>query len=369
MKNESQMSEKTYSIPAPRMKAAILQAVNTPLSIRSDIESPALRRGQVLVKLAYSGVCHSQLMEVRGKRGEDKYLPHLLGHEGSGIVVETGADVTKVRAGDRVVLGWIKGSGIEAGGAQYKCGDETFNAGGVTTFNEYAVVSENRCVKIPEGVPMDVAVLFGCAVLTGAGIVTNTVRPAPGSSVAIFGLGGIGLSALMALASFECPLIIAVDISEDKLQMAREFGATHTINAGAHNPVEVIRELTEGRGTDYTIEAAGRAETIEQAFDAVKRGGGLCVFASHPAHGKRISLDPYELICGKQIMGSWGGASNPDHDIPMFAKLYLDSKLPLDKLITQRYRLDDINQALDDLEQNRVGRPLIEIDPTLGAVK
>lgn len=353
---------------ALRFSAAVLKMPNSPLRIRHDIEPPVLRHGQVLVKLAYSGVCHSQLMEVRGKRGDDKYLPHLLGHEGSGIVVETGPSVTKVCPGDRVILGWIKGSGIEAGGVQYKCEDGVINSGSVTTFNDYAVVSENRCVKIPEGVPMDVAVLFGCAVLTGAGIVTNTVRPAKGSSVAIFGLGGIGLSALMALKLFDCASIIAVDISENKLQLAREFGATHTINASEHDPVEAIRELTNGRGADYTIEAAGRSETIEQAFDAVRRGGGLCVFASHPEHGGRISLDPYELICGKQIMGSWGGASNPDRDIPLFAKLYLEGKLPLDKLLTQRYRLDEINQALDDLEQNRVGRPLIVIDPTLDKI-
>jgi S-(hydroxymethyl)glutathione dehydrogenase/alcohol dehydrogenase len=350
------------------MKAGVLQALNTPLHIRNDIELPALSRGQVLVKLAFSGVCHSQLMEVRGKRGEDAYLPHLLGHEGSGIVVEIGSDVTKVKSGDRVVLGWIKGRGIEAGGAKYKCSDGILNAGGVTTFNDYAVVSENRCVVVPEGVPMDIAALFGCAVLTGAGIITNTVRPAKGSTVAIFGLGGIGLSALMGLALFDCALVIAVDISEDKLRLATEFGATHTINAGERDPVEAIRELTQGRGADYTIEAAGRSETIEQAFDAVRRGGGLCVFASHPAHGSRISLDPFELICGKQIMGSWGGSSDPDSDIPMFAKLYLEGKLPLDKLITQRYHLDDINQALDDLERNKVVRPLIEIDSTLGAV-
>ena len=126
------------------MKAAVLQKLNTPLHIRSDIQLPKLRRGQVMVKLAYSGVCHSQLMEARGRRGEDAYLPHLLGHEGSGVVVETGPDVAKVQSGDRVVLGWIKGSGIEAGGVQYKCSDGILNGGGVTTFNDYAVVSENR---------------------------------------------------------------------------------------------------------------------------------------------------------------------------------------------------------------------------------
>ena len=350
------------------MKAAVLQALNTPLRMRNDIELPTLRPGQVLVKLAYSGVCHSQLMEARGKRGEDAYLPHLLGHEGSGVVIKIGPDVAKVQSGERVVLGWIKGAGIEAGGVQYKSPDGILNAGAVTTFNDYAVVSENRCVRVPDGVPMDIAALFGCAVLTGAGIITNSVRPINGSSVAIFGLGGIGLSALMGLVLFDCAMVIAVDISENKLRLATEFGATHTINAGECDPVQAIRDLTDGRGADYTIEAAGRSDTIEKAFDAVRRGGGLCVFASHPAHGSRISLDPFEMICGKQIMGSWGGGSDPDRDIPIYADLYLKGKLPLDKLITQRYSLEDVNQALDDLEQNLVVRPIITIDSSLGEV-
>lgn len=349
------------------MKAAVLTTPNAPLQIRTDIVVPTLKRGQVLVKLAYSGVCHSQLMEARGRRGDDAHLPHLLGHEGSGVVIETGIDVCKVRSGDRVVLGWIKGCGIDAGGVQYTCADGVVNAGGVTTFNEYAVVSENRCVKLPRGVPLDVAVLFGCAVLTGAGIVTNTVRPGPGSTVAILGLGGIGLSALMALTLFDCAKVIAVDISAEKLNLSREFGATDVVNSADGDPVKAILELTGGRGTDYAIEAAGQSETIEQAFASVRRGGGVCVFASHPEHGRRISLDPYELICGKQIRGSWGGASDPDRDIPQFADLYLQGKLPLEKLLSKRYSLDNINQALDDMEQHRVGRPLVEIDTALNA--
>ena len=351
------------------MKAAVLHTTNIALRVRNDIELPVLCHGQVLVKLAYSGVCHSQLMEARGRRGEDAYLPHLLGHEGSGVVVEIGPDVAKVRSGDRVVLGWIKGSGIEAGGVQYKCPDGILNGGGVTTFNDYAVVSENRCVKVPDDLPMDIAALFGCAVLTGAGIITNSVRPTKDSSIAIFGLGGIGLSALMGLVLFDCKMVIAVDILENRLQLAKEFGATHTINASVCDPVQAIRDLTDGRGANYTVEAAGRSDTIEKAFDAVRRGGGLCVFASHPSHGSRISLDPFEMICGKKIIGSWGGGSNPDRDIPIYADLYLKGKLPLDKLITNRYSLEEVNQALDDLEQNKVVRPLIVIDPSLQDVK
>ena len=350
------------------MKAAVLNRINEPLNIIEDIEYSHPGRGQVLVKLAYSGVCHSQLMELQGRRGPDLYLPHLLGHEGSGQVVALGEGVTKVCLGELVILGWIKGSGLEGGAVQYNCRHlpEKINAGGVTTFNEYALVSENRLVPLPVGVPMDIAVLFGCAVPTGAGIITNDLQPFVGSTVAVFGLGGIGMSALMATMLFQCEKVIAVDISADKLVLARSFGATHTIDASVSDPVIEIQTLTNGIGVDYAVEASGQIKVIEQAFTSIRRGGGVCVFASHPAQGSVISIDPYELICGKQIRGSWGGGSNPDVDIPIFAELYLQGKLPLEKLITKRYSLEAINEALDDLEGHRVGRPLIEIDVTIG---
>jgi len=350
------------------MKAAVLSRLNKPLEVMTGIEYGSPGPGQVLVKLAYSGVCHSQLMEVRGRRGVDAYLPHLLGHEGTGKVIEVGAGVEKVKPGELVVLGWIKGGGQDGGGVRYRCAcmPQQINAGGVTTFNEYALVSENRIVPLPVGVPLDVGVMLGCAVPTGAGIITNDLRPAPGSSVAIFGLGGIGMSALMATMLFECAKVIAIDVSADKLVLAASFGATHTINAMQADPVSEILAYTSGLGVDYAVEASGQAPVIEQAFASVRRGGGVCVFASHPEHGKHISIDPYELICGKEIRGSWGGSSNPDRDIPIFAKLYLEGRLPLEKLITKRYPLDAINEALDDLEHHRVGRPLIQIDTTLG---
>ena len=351
------------------MTAAVLCSLNEPLKLMPGVEYSSPSRGQVLVKLAYSGVCHSQLMEARGRRGVDAYLPHLLGHEGSGQVIEVGEGVSKVSPGDLVILGWIKGSGLDCGGVQYSCASlpQTINAGGVTTFNEYALVSENRVVPLPEGVPMDIAVLFGCAVPTGAGIVTNDLRPNSGSTVAIFGLGGIGMSALMATMLFQCSKVVAVDVSAYKLSLARSFGATHTIDASISDPVSEILALTGGLGLDYAVEASGQIKVIEQAFASVRRGGGECVFATHPEHGNKISIDPYELICGKQIRGSWGGGSNIDRDIPIFAQLYLDGKLPLQKLITKRYSLDAINEALDDLEQQRVGRPLIEIDTSIGS--
>lgn len=347
------------------MKAAVLTELGKPLAIVTDLRVPDLKPGQVLVQLAFSGVCHSQLMEVRGLRGEDRWLPHLLGHEGSGKVVAVGANVTKVAPGDYVILGWIKGAGIEAGGAHY-CGDgRRVNAGGVTTFNEQAVVSENRLVQMPKGLPLDIAVLFGCAVPTGVGLVTNELKPVPGTSVAVFGLGGIGMSALLATALHDFAKVIAVDVSEQKLAMAREFGADVTINAAKTDPVQEIRRITNGKGVDYALEASGNCQVIEAAFEATREGGGLCVFASHPSQGEKIRLDPHALISGKQIRGSWGGACDPDVDIPKFAELYLAGRLPLEKLITTRYTLEQINQAIDDMADGLVGRPIIEIAPDI----
>lgn len=347
------------------MKAAVLEKISCPLSMISDVEIPSLGEGQVLVQIAYSGVCHSQLMEARGARGEDRFLPHLLGHEGTGRVEAVGGGVTKVKPGDWVVLGWIKGEGLDGGGVKYMHSGRQINAGGVTTFNEKAVVAENRLVHLPHGVPLDVGVLFGCALPTGAGIVTNTIKPKKGSTLAVFGLGGIGLSALMATQLFECSKVIAIDVNAEKLELARDFGASVTIDARSGDVLAQIREMTEGAGLDYAVEATGLTTSIELAFEAVRRNGGLCVFASHPSHGSRISLDPFELICGKHIEGSWGGGCKPDEDIPRFAELYRNGRLPLEKLITKRYRLNEINEALDDLEAQRVGRPLIEISPEL----
>ena len=344
--------------------AAVLYELNQPLKIQ-ELILPPLKEGQVLVKLAYSGVCHSQLMEVRGKRGVDRYLPHLLGHEGSGTVVEVGKGVTKIKPGDQVILGWIKGVGMDVPGPIYQKDGKTINAGPVTTFTEYSIVSENRCVRLPKGIPIDCAVLFGCALPTGMGIVTNQVNPEKGSTVALFGLGGIGICALLALRRYECRLLIAVDIKDNKLELAKEFGATHTINAAKHDPLQAIHEITDGRGVDYGIETAGLVSTIETAFQAVRKFGGLCVFASHPAFGDKIQIDPHDLISGKRIEGSWGGSSNPDQDTPKFARFYQEGNLPLERLLSRRYRLAEINQALNDLERGDMLRGLIELDQDL----
>jgi len=347
-----------------KTKAAILYEINEPLQVE-ELTIPDLQPGQVLVKLAYSGVCRSQLMEVRGHRGKDKYLPHLLGHEGTGRVVDIGQKVKKVSPGDYVILSWIVSSGSNAGGTKYQKGETVINAGPVTTFSGYSIVSENRCVKLPDELPLDVGALLGCAFPTGAGMIFNEINLQPESSIAIFGLGGVGISALVGARVFRCRTIIAVDVENDKLELARDLGAHYIVNGMKNNPVEIIRDITNDKGVDYSIEAAGLVSTIEQAFESVRMAGGLCVFATHPKIGNKIKLDPFDFICGKQIKGSWGGKCDLDRDIPRFARLYAEGKLPLDKLINQRYSLEAINTALEDLELKKVVRALIEIDTEL----
>ena len=344
-----------------RTRAAVLYNAGARLVIEDEVEIPALRRGQVLVRVLCSGVCRSQLMEVRGKRGEDLYLPHMLGHEGVGLVLAVGPDVTKVSVGTKTVLTWIRSTGIDAGGSLFTKASTSINAGPVTTFTEHAVVSENRCVPLPAGVPDDVGSLFGCALLTGAGMVFNTIQPAREDRVAVWGLGGVGLSALAAFRVCGCRQIIAVDVETSKLELARAFGATDVVDAAHGDPVADVRSLAGGDGVDHAVEAAGRAATIEQAFLGVRKGGGRCVFASHPEAGETIRLDPHELISGRKIEGSWGGDSKPDDDIARLAELYREQGLPLDRMITHRFCLEEINDALDLLEHGGAGRALIEM--------
>lgn len=344
-----------------KTRAAILHETGRPLVVVDDLEVCPPEDGQVLVKVAYSGVCRSQLMEVCGGRGEDPYLPHLLGHEGSGVVIGIGPGVSKVAAGDRVVLTWIKGTGADAAGGRYARDGSTVNAGPIVTFAQHVVVSENRCVKLPDGVPMDVAALLGCAVPTGAGVVFSRMQPKRTSSMAVFGLGGVGLSALMAAAIHGCSPIVAVDVDDNKLSLARELGATTVVNARKADPIEVIRSVADG-GVDFAVEAAGRASTIQQAFECVRDHGGLCVFTSHPPEQERICLEPHAFHRGKKIEGSWGGGTDPDRDIPMYAVKYGEGVLPLEKLISHRFSLENVNEALDALESGKALRVLLEME-------
>lgn len=341
--------------------AAVLYKVKEPLRI-DEIGVPRLQRGQVLVSVAYSGVCHTQLLEVQGKRGDDRFVPHTLGHEASGTVMEVGDGVRKVRPGDRVVLSWMRGSGLEVESTTYAGSSGPINSGAVSTFMHMTVTCENRVTPVPPTMPLQQAALLGCAVPTGAGTIVNTARVRAGESVAVFGVGGVGLSAVLAADLIHASPIIAVDIIDQKLQQAVAFGATHTIDAKNVDPLTAIMDITRGRGVDYAIEAAGRRQSMETAFRCVRERGGVCVLAGNLPHQQKIELDPMDLIKGRRIVGSTGGETDPDCDIPIYADLYLRGRLNLDPLITHLLPLKDVNAALDDLAEKRAGRVLLEMN-------
>lgn len=342
------------------MKAAVLRKLDAPLSLE-ELAAPPPGRGQVRVRIAATGVCHTQVLEARGKRGEDRFLPHLLGHEAAGVVEETGAEVTRVRPGDHVVVTWIKGAGISAAGVQYRdARGNVVNAGPVATFADSAIVSEDRVTPVRKDMPLDLAALLGCAVATGAGAVFNTARVKPGQSVAVYGAGGIGLNAIQAAALSGAGIVAAVDVHDPKLSQARAFGATHAVNARAQDPVAALRGITGGKGVDWAIESAGRRESMEAAFASVRQGGGTAILIGNLPMGDPISIDPFQLICGKRLVGCWGGDTVPDRDLPRYADLFLEGKLKLAELLTHRFRLDQANEALEALERGEVGRAILE---------
>ncbi len=343
-----------------KTKAAVLFEAGRPLRIL-ELTIPDLGPGQVLVDIAYSGVCHSQLNEVRGHKGPDRYLPHTLGHEGAGTVVAVGPGVAKTRPGDAVVLSWLKGSGADVPGTVYDSGEGPINSGAISTFMRRTVTCENRVTVVPESMPGELGALLGCAIPTGAGVVFNSSGLARGDAVAVFGVGGVGLSAVMGAASVGAAPIIAVDLVAGKLAKARELGATHTVNASEGDPVAAIRSLTGGRGVRVAIECAGQVAAMEAAFESVISGGGLCIVAGNPPHGQTLRVNPYSLIGGKRLVGTWGGESRPDVDIPRYVDLFLAGRLPLGKLETVQYPLDQVNEALADLEEGRVLRAMIRM--------
>lgn len=339
--------------------AAVLVELGKPLEL-ADLEIPVLKPGQCLIEIAFSGVCHTQVGEVRGHRGEDKFLPHCLGHEGSGYVREVGAGVTKVKPGDAVILSWIKASGMDVPGSVYDWNGRKVNAGGITTFANHAVIAENRLTVIPEGLSLRHAALIGCAVPTGAGVVFNTAQPRPGQSVVVFGVGGIGNCAVAAASASGCVPVIAVDINPDKLELAKKFGATHVIDSKKSDAVAEIQKIVKG-GVDFAIEATGVPAVMRAALSCVRQQGGTAVVIGNARFGDKLEFDPRELNMGKRLFGTWGGDNVPDRDYPRYARLMASGKLNLEPLLSKSYALTEVNSAIDDLEQGRAARPLIQM--------
>ena len=340
------------------MKAAVLRSFDAPLSVE-ELDIPEPGRGQLLVRVHYSGFCRKQLEEMAGTR-PDPYIPHLLGHEGAGIVEAVGPEVTGASPGDHVVLSWIAGPGIQSETPQYGSTSGPVNAGWVTTFNEYVIVSENRVTRIRRDMPLDKAALLGCAVPTGAGSFLHELDLKTDSSVAVFGTGGIGLNAIQAAKYLGAAMIIAVDIHDEKLEMATTFGATHGVNTAREDPVERIKELTGG-GARFTFESAGLIRTMEQAYDSADDRTGKVILAGVNPASEKLSIDPYALHFGKVLTGTAGGFSKPAEDYPMYVDLYLEGKWKLDELITHTFSLDEIDDAADTLRTGQAGRVLLDL--------
>ncbi|HYV34158.1 MAG TPA: zinc-binding dehydrogenase, partial [Gemmataceae bacterium] len=299
--------------------AAVLVELKKPLVIL-ELEVPSLKPGQVLVEVLYTGVCHTQLHEVRGRRGHDKFLPHCLGHEGSGIVRECGPGVTRVKPGQKVILSWIKAQGMDVGGPLYSHGGRVINAGAITTFQTHSIICENRLTVLPDNLPPREAALIGCAVPTGVGVVLNTMHPRAGQGIAIFGAGGIGLCATAAANLAGCWPIVAVDINPAKLTLATQLGASHTIDASKTDPVASIMDLCPG-GIDFSVECAGRPAVMRQALACVRNQGGTTVIVGNAPMGEKLEIEPRELNHGKRLLGTWGGDNDPDRDYPRYCKL------------------------------------------------
>lgn len=350
------------TIATMKTTAAILVEPGRPLEV-ADIEIPRLKPSQVLVRLAYSGVCHTQLLECRGYRGEDRFLPHCLGHEGSGTILDVGADVTKCSGDDRVILSWIKGSGGDVLGSTYNWNGRTVNAGGVTTFMTHAVVSENRITRLADAVDFPVAALIGCAGATGAGAVWNAAAVHAGDTLAVFGTGGVGLCAVAAAGLAGADAVVAVDMHATRLKLAKQLGATHTIDASREDAVAKILELFPG-GLDHAVEASGRPAVMRQALACVRPRGGQAIVIGNARFGEALEIDPGELNQGKRLLGTWGGDCEPDRDFEKISRLVVGGQLPLDYLLGKRYSLDEVNEALADLESGSVARPLLDLTRT-----
>jgi Zn-dependent alcohol dehydrogenase len=359
-------------------RAAIFVEPKQPLIV-DEVEFPDPSSGQVLVKLFSSGVCHSQLHTMGRPPRPGRRLPALIGHESTGVVVAKGPDVKHVKEGDHVITTWVDRDNStttlplvdhtlndrEQYTATWKGREVSHSA---ATWAEYALASDRVVLPMAIDIATDVTSIIGCAVMTGAGAIINTLKVRSGQSVAIFGAGGIGLCAIAAAAIVDAYPIIVVDVNDDKLAFARRFGATHVINSKSVDAVQSIKDLTRG-GADFAIDAVGLPQTQEQILRAVRpgysgmnRGGTALLIGITPPDAKAI-LDTSLFIGNRSFTRTSGGDCKPDRDFPIFIRWYREGKLKLDELVTHRYTLEQINEAVDDLEHGRIlGRGILTFD-------
>ena len=334
------------------MKAAILEQIDAPLSVR-EVELTELKFGQVLVKVLVSGLCGAQLHEIKGHKGNAKFLPHLMGHEGCGIVEEIGLGVTTVEPGDKVVMHWRPGSGIESPFPNYVLDGKTISSGKVTTLNEYSIVSENRITKIPYDTPSVLAAMLGWSLTTALGIIDNECDLKFGESVGIVGCGGVGLNLIQAAKMKNASPSYAVDIIQEMCDLSTEMGADVFANSIRHLPTTM----------DVIIDTSGVPEVISDAYDRLSPSGRL-ILVGQPTPGKSVELPNAVSMfdgSGKSIRATQGGRTDPEKDIPRYIKLALSGSLDYESLHTDTFFLDEVNEAFDLLRSGNAGRIMIRI--------
>lgn len=366
-----------------KTKTAVVYEHDKPVVV-DDLEVDAPKANEVLIRMVASGVCHSDLSVVNGTIYYDP--PVALGHEGAGVIEQVGADVESVRPGDHVVLSFVSYCGncrmckidrvCLCEGFSTRRGyllDDTCRLQNsanqpipqmarIGTMSEYSVVPEQSLIKVDSHYPLEKAVLVGCGVTTGVGAVLNTAQVEPGSWVAVIGTGGVGLNVIQGAVLASAERIIAIDRVPKKLEFARSFGATDTVNASDADPIEAIRDLTGGLGVDYAFEVIGNPQTIEQAY-AIVRPAGTAVIVGVSHHEAAVSLPAQSIVMmEKRLIGSFYGSAVPRVDMPKLLKLYDEGKLKLDELITQNYRLEQVNEAFADLEAGKNARGVILFD-------
>jgi S-(hydroxymethyl)glutathione dehydrogenase/alcohol dehydrogenase len=361
------------------MRAAVLRAPHTPVDI-ADVELEKPGPGEVRVDLVAAGVCRSDLHRLTGHTVVNK-LPFVLGHEGAGLVESVGEGVTSVVPGDHVVFSltaqcgrcrnctagrpnlceWHKlGTGLLPDGTHRFSEDGVPVFADLATFADQTVVAESYLVKIREDVPLNMACLVGCGVMTGVGAVVNRAKVEPGSTAVIVGCGGVGLNVVQGCSLASASKIIAVDTSDNKLELAESLGATHFVNSSKQDALEEINRITGG-GADYAFEVVGIPATLNLAFAAI-RPGGTCVMVGLPATGADLTIPGRDLFFDRTVMGTFYGAARPRQDFGWILDMYMDGRLKLDELATKVRPLEELNEAFTDMEAGREARTVLVFD-------
>ena len=334
------------------MKAAVLEKIDAPLAVK-EVELTPLKFGQVLVKILVSGLCGAQLHEIRGHKGNAKFLPHLMGHEGCGIVEKVGLGVTTVKPGDKVVMHWRPGSGVEAPFPNYILDGKTISSGKVTTLSEYSIVSENRLTSIPADTPSVLAAMLGCSLTTALGIIDNECDLKFGETVTIIGCGGVGLNLIQAANMRSVARVYGVDINQKMIDLSYIMGVTSFTDS--------IKNIEDS--VDVIIDTTGIPQVIAEAYEKLSPSGRL-ILVGQPAPGKSIELPNAVSMfdgSGKSVRATQGGGTIPQIDIPRYIELANRGILSYEQLHTDTFSLDEVNEAFDLLKSGNAGRIMIKI--------